>query len=447
MPDTLRLVWAYDREHLQHPFIVLGLKSFAAEGVRATIVSADNAPAETLYEAINAFSFARRQRNWETVAKDYAKVIRRKQEVAGAKANQTRGLENLCSNAVMWLRKLQGGAVRGFASIRRDTIDTWAPYLRGFNELMRIDADVIMASRPEAAMWAALAAKLRGIPFVYFPFELYGDQLVKPHPLIAAAERFILRHWIDGLVTQNEMRAQVYRCERHARVEPAVVHNFKPARRGDDRAPCLRARYPQLQGKRIVLYEGQIVGGRWLDRLANSVLHLPDDVVLVMMGPEKAKWLKTAQSALEAPLKSGRLIILPPAPHDELPPLVADADLGVIIYDDSVRNNLFCEPGKLVDYIAVGVPVIAPNFPTIAPIIEHFEIGVCFEGGAPEKIAEAIMRGLSRPKAELAPALQRASAALTWESQFPVLSNTVHLAARRGGARPQLSPERHSVSA
>jgi glycosyltransferase involved in cell wall biosynthesis len=446
MPDLFRLVWAYDREHLQHPFIVLGLTSFAAEGVRATIISGDTAPPDAPYAALNGFSFAKRQRNWEAVAKDHTKRLRRKQEAAEAANKNCSGFTAQWRGAAARFHKLQGDAAKAFAIVRRDTIDTWTPYLRGFSQLMRADADVIMASRPEAAMWAALAAKLRGIPFVYFPFELYGDQLAKPHPFIAAVERFILRHWVDGLVTQNEMRAKVYRQERRARVEPAIVHNFKPPPGDDGREPCLRAKHPQLQGKRIVLYEGQLVGGRWLDRLANAVLHLPDDVFLVMMGPEKAKWLKTAQAALEAPLKTGRLLILPPAPHDDLPPLVADADLGVIIYDDSVRNNVFCEPGKLVDYIAAGVPVIAPNFPTIAPIIERHEIGVCFDGGDPEKIAQAILAGLARSKSEWAPALCRASATLTWESQFPALSGTVKAAARRHAAA-KVAPEPHSVSA
>lgn len=269
-------------------------------------------------------------------------------------------------------------------------------------------------------MWACLAAKLQGLPFVYYPFELYGDQLAKRHPIVAAAERLILRRFADGLVTQNEMRADVYVRERRARVQPVIVHNFKPARWGAPEAR-LRASHPSLQDKRIVLYEGQLVDGRWLDRLAQSVLHLPDDVALVMMGEERAHWLHRFEHWLQAPLATKRLLILPPVSHDQLPEFVADADLGVIIYDDASRNNVYCAPGKLVDYIAVGVPVLAPNFPTIAPLVKSFEIGVCFDGSSPEDIAKAIEQGLARPKATWAPALRRACKRLTWETQFPSL--------------------------
>jgi glycosyltransferase involved in cell wall biosynthesis len=428
--DELRLAWAYDREHLRHPFIVLAMNSLAAAGVEATIISSDTAPAGAAYASENDFNFAARARHWEMLAKQRSKKLRRQIDAAGAAGKRFQAA----------LDRSELDATKALAALRRDTIDTWQPYVRGFRRLMRIDTDVIMASRPEAAMWAALAARLRGKPFVYFPFELYGDQLAKPHPLIAAAERLILQHAVDGLVTQNEMRARVYVEERRARVQPAIVHNFKPAQ-WRPRQGRLRAENPALKDKQIVLYEGQLVSGRWLDRLASAVLHLPDDIVLVMMGPEKAKWLKNAEEALRAPLASGRLIILPPAPQDDLPELVSDADLGVIIYDDTVRNNVFCEPGKLVDYIAVGVPVIAPNFPTIASLVQRYDLGVCFDGGSPEAIADAIKRALARPKGEWAPALERACGELTWETQFPVLLATIKEAAGVRETAPLAAPE------
>jgi glycosyltransferase involved in cell wall biosynthesis len=107
---------------------------------------------------------------------------------------------------------------------------------------------------------------------------------------------------------------------------------------------------------------------------------------------------------------------------------VTDADVGVIIYDDSVRNNVFCEPGKLSDYISVGVPVVAPNFPTIGPVVQGRGLGLCFDGHSPEAIAATIAQVLAKPKSRWAPALRRACSELTWETQAPNL-----LAAVDGG--------------
>jgi hypothetical protein len=114
-----------------------------------------------------------------------------------------------------------------------------------------------------------------------------------------------------------------------------------------------------------------------------------------------------------------------------LPDYVADASAGVIIYDDTVRNNLFCEPGKLTDYISVGVPVVAPDFPTVGPVVRGLGLGECFEGHSPEAIARTIMTVLRRPRADWKPALDRACGELTWESQVPNL-----IAAVTGRAAP-----------
>lgn len=353
----LNVVWVYDHAHLQHPFIVLGIETLIAAGHKVSVIAADDAPASAAYVAYNDFNFAARK---------------------GLKPR--------------------------------------AQYESAFHRLRAMRADVIIASRPQAAIAAGLAAKLTGARFVYYPFELYGEQLTPADPQVTRFEGLLLRLGIDALITQNAERANVYRRERHARVAPVIVRNFK--RKAD--APTerrLRAAHPELADRRIVLYEGQLVAGRWLDQLVRAMHHTADDVVLVMMGPDKGRWLGRHNDLVEPARASGRLVIVPAVSQQELAAYVADADAGVIIYDDSVRNNVFCEPGKLSDYIAAGVPVIAPNFPTIAPLIEQYGLGACFDDGVPKAIAAAITKVLAQPKAHWAPNLARARDELTWESQ------------------------------
>jgi hypothetical protein len=82
-----------------------------------------------------------------------------------------------------------------------------------------------------------------------------------------------------------------------------------------------------------------------------------------------------------------------------------------------VRNNVLCEPGKLGDYVTSGVPVIAPAFPTIEPVVRELDIGVCFARGEPPEIARAIMTVLKKGKLAWRDALQDASDELIWETQ------------------------------
>ena len=447
-----RVIWAYDREHTLHPFIVLGLKTLVEAGWSASVVSADKAAEGAPYASYDAFSFKHRVKRYMHVVhevrgkleKDAIDVKRARERLARRLAETApdrvvRGPKRLRFQVkerglYLWHESIQGWreVLKRLANLRRFTVDTWAIYLNGFLQLMRTPGDVMIASRPEAAFWAWITAKLRGMRFVYFPFELYGEQITKPNPLVAWLERMILRYGVDAVLTQNECRADVLVKERGSRVTPVLVHNYKPIHVEKRPPGRLRAKHKIAPGKKIVLYEGVIVDGRWLEYVAQAVLHLPEDVVLVMMGHEKLKWRKVHAAEIKPALATGRLILAGPVPHDELLDYVADADVGVIIYDDSVRNNVFCEPGKLSDYISVGVPVVAPNFPTIGPVVQGRGLGLCFDGHSPEAIAATLMAVLAKPKSRWSAALRRACSELTWETQAPNL-----LAAVDGG---RLSP-------
>ena len=434
-----RVIWAYDREHMLHPFIVMGLNTLVDAGFEATVVSADKAKGAR-YRSYDAFSFAKRVKNFQHVVfgirarleeqavlhwrahEQLRKKIDfdRKGKLKPAQRRQIRRQmlrERIIQEAIMAWRVV----LKTYANWRRLNYDTWLIYLRGFRRLAGLKADVMIASRPEAAVWACICAKLRGMRFVYFPFEMYGEQIVKPNPVVLWLERVMLRHFVDSVVTQNESRAGVYVRERGCRVTPLLVHNYKPAQPKARPGGRLRAKFDIAPDKRIVLYEGVVVDGRWLEFVAQATLHLPEDVVMVFMGQEKLKWRTVHAADTEAPLKTGRFILAGPVPHDDLLDYVADADVGIIIYDDSVRNNVFCEPGKLTDYISVGVPVVAPNFPTIGPVVHQYGLGQCFDGHSPEAIAATIMKVLERPRADWAPAMARACSELTWETQAPNL--------------------------
>ena len=443
-----RVIWAYDREHTLHPFIVLGLKTLVEAGWSATVVSADKAAKGAPYQSFDDFSFETRVKNYMRVIFDVrgkleqdAIQVKRARERLARRIAETgpdrvlTGLKRLRFQAKERALFLHHESIQGWrevlkraANLRRLTVDTWDVYLRGFSRLMRVEGDVMIASRPEAAVWACIAARLRGMRFVYFPFELYGEQITTPNPLVAWLERMMLRHCVDAVLTQNDCRAEVLVKERGSRVTPLLVHNYKPIH-SEKRPPGrLRAKHNIPARKKIVLYEGVIVDGRWLEYVAQAVIHLPENVVMVMMGQEKMKWRQVHAPEIKDALATGRLILAPPVPHDELLDYVADADVGVIIYDDSVRNNVFCEPGKLSDYISVGVPVVAPNFPTIGPVVQGRGLGLCFDGHSPEAIAATLKSVLEKPKSRWAAALRRACSELTWETQAPNL-----LAAVEGG--------------
>ncbi|MDX6512107.1 MAG: hypothetical protein QOE36_1611 [Gaiellaceae bacterium] len=84
-------------------------------------------------------------------------------------------------------------------------------------------------------------------------------------------------------------------------------------------------------------------------------------------------------------------------PHREILAAVAGASAGVIPNRPS-RLNRFALSSKLFEYVALGVPVVSANLPTLA---EHFtsDAVAFFEAGSAEALAEALVEVASDPGA------------------------------------------------
>lgn len=363
-----RVVWLYYGDHLRHPFIRLGADSLHDAGFSVCLVDCSPARGPTAYQHL------------------------------------TRPLPS------------------GIWPVRKAMVAQTMAWM--FRQAVAARPESIIATLPHAALAGWAAARRLGARLVYYPFELFGEQSGSVSGLTSLLERKILRHGIDALITQNEARARVYRDERGARVAPIIVHNYKPQRNARPTGK-LRALLGLSDDVRIVLYQGQLVQGRWLDRLLLAAPALPPGVQLVMMGEVFPWWTTYALPLLRHPQIAARVSVVPWVPHAELMDYVPDADVGVIIYDDRVRNNYLCEPGKLSDYVSAGVPVVAPAFPTIEPVIRQYGVGRCFPRGDPGLIAEAIAQVLARPRQAWQPALRQAAHELVWETQLPAFFSAV----------------------
>jgi len=297
-------------------------------------------------------------------------------------------------------------------------------WLAALEHLLAKRPGIIIATLPMAAAIARAGSRILRARLVYYPFELFGEQGFPVSKYWLKKEKALLSKGIDALITQNEERARVYSNERGARVLPVVVHNYK-VKQTITNSHKLRNALKLPPERRIVLYEGILLKeGRNLDRLMRAAAYLPEDACLVLMGEKKPSW-QELEPLLKEPGIAGKVIVAPAVPPHEVIEYAADADAGVIIYADQPRNNYFCEPGKLSDYVLAGVPVVAPDFPTIGPVIRRYGIGEVFKNAAPEEIARVINTVLSQPKACWRAALVKAQPDLVWETQVPALLRAV----------------------
>jgi glycosyltransferase involved in cell wall biosynthesis len=74
----------------------------------------------------------------------------------------------------------------------------------------------------------------------------------------------------------------------------------------------------------------------------------------------------------------------------------ANADLGVLLYVKNDLGNYFQAPGRLYEYVANGIPVLASNFAGLESLVRKHKIGVTVDHNA-ESIAAGILEAEQHP--------------------------------------------------
>ena len=308
----------------------------------------------------------------------------------------------------------------------------------------RMRADVYEAHDLPALLPTLLAARLRGKPLIYRANEIFSE--AHAHVRLARFWRGLDRLLVpqcDEVVTPEEHRSRIYRDEYGAKKEPLTVRNCPPYRPPVE-STRLRDELRQrgVAFSTILLYQGLVDSMRCIEELAEATRSFDEGVVLVVLGKGFGSW-SNPQARLAG---YDRMVVLPRVPYHELAPYTASADIGILLYRNDCRNNYYCAPNKLFEYMMMGLPVIAPSFPGIVPIVEGGNTGLCVDPAQPKQIATAVNELARAP--ELRRRMKENGLRLTrerynWETEFaPMLERYRALLAPRGAVevRPSTSP-------
>ena len=109
-------------------------------------------------------------------------------------------------------------------------------------------------------------------------------------------------------------------------------------------------------------------------------------------------------------------------PHSSVPAFLAAADIGVAPFDVTAHPPLaqefYWSPLKIFEYMASGLPVVAPRIERLAPSSRDGHEGFLYDAANPDALANALERlDRSEVRADLgASARDRAVERFSWES-------------------------------
>lgn len=274
------------------------------------------------------------------------------------------------------------------------------------------------------AVW--LAARPARTPIVYDahdfysginrPEELLPHERLIIHPLYEAVERLCVRS-AAAVVTVSCGVADL--MERKFGRRPVVLRNTDDGRLHRVPRQLLRETLGLSRREFVIVVVGQGKSGQAWAELLSVLGSLPDDVHVVALGAGHTRLMALAKDSGV----DGRVHVVGPVHPTEVVPVVAGADVGLLLYYARAANYRAALPNGFFQCVAAGLPLIYPPLPEIAQIAQRFSLGLLADPLQPGELRAAIMR-LYRDNAlreTLGAASSAAAVALDWRNEEPEL--------------------------
>lgn len=141
----------------------------------------------------------------------------------------------------------------------------------------------------------------------------------------------------------------------------------------------------------VVAYSGNLEPARGIDLLLKVAPLVANEVTFRIVGGSPAEVERLRSQAQLAGL-SERFELLGKVPHDQVADHLRTADALMAIYTARVRNvDVMC-PMKLLEYFALGLPIIAPDFSTVRELVNDGSNGLLYRPGDATQLAAVITR-------------------------------------------------------
>lgn len=151
---------------------------------------------------------------------------------------------------------------------------------------------------------------------------------------------------------------------------------------------------PYGERPKMIAYVGGITAIRGIKEIVKAMELCTDDVALYIAGEFIPKSLRNDIIHLPGWKKIKEFGFIN---RDEVKNLFFECRAGIVTFLP-VDNHTDSQPNKMFEYMSVGLPVIASNFPLWRKIIEGSQCGICVDPTNPKAIASAIDWIFKHPK-------------------------------------------------
>ncbi len=111
----------------------------------------------------------------------------------------------------------------------------------------------------------------------------------------------------------------------------------------------------------------------------------PGARLLWIGGGSRYQWFRERVAA-EVRGSEEEIVFVGARPHAEVPGLLACGDLGLVLW-----HRAFCSPMKIFEYLAAGLPVVAPDLAGVSEVIRNGGNGILFRNGDFAGLAEQVI--------------------------------------------------------
>lgn len=257
------------------------------------------------------------------------------------------------------------------------------------DELKRFTPHVVMAIDLPILSAAALHARRCGAKLVYDSHELYSEQEFSTHEKRrwkAIEEKFI--HQCDAVITVNQSIASKLQS-RYGMNLVHVIYNAINSTGVVQKNKLFHQAFGLPLERKILLFQGGLSKGRHLETLVQAMKYINNPCIdLVILGDGQVR-KALERRALSLRIKH-RVYFLPAVPQDQLLEYTQSADVGVIPYQATCLNNLYCTPNKLFEFIAAGIPIMGSSLPEINHIVLKHQLGLTGKMSSSDELAHLI---------------------------------------------------------